>query len=177
MKAIRGAVNAFVIVAVVAIVALLAITVADVLGRMIFARPIVGATEICEILMAVMLTAIGGSLLAKKVVQVDVLMDAIPKKASIIVDTIVISISAVYCFAVGWATFLNSRYELNTKRVYTFLNIPRWPFLLLLALSFVIAGLATICFIVVLHQDKTEEKSVLDHADLAILEEVEKNER
>ncbi len=173
MKAIKSLAGIFVYIAVAAIVAMLMITVGDVIGRLIFARPIVGATEICEILMAVMLTAIGGSLLAGKTVQVDVFMDALPKKASLAVDTLMLLISVAYCFVVGWATFLNGQYASRTHRVYTFLNIPKWPFLMLLAFSFIVAGVATVCYILVLLRDKEKKKDLMDHADLTILEEAD----
>jgi TRAP-type C4-dicarboxylate transport system permease small subunit len=172
VKFIQNAINAFIYIAVAAIVIMLCITFADVVGRMIFSRPIVGATEICEILMAVMLTAMGGSLLAGKTVQVDVLMDTLPKRVSLKADSIVLIISAAFCLLVGVGTFLNGLFSKSTHRVYTFLEVPQWPFLLLLACSFVIAGIASVLYIRVIYANKDKERDVMAHSDLAILEDI-----
>jgi TRAP-type C4-dicarboxylate transport system permease small subunit len=173
MRLLKGIINFFVYIAIAAIAAMLVITFLDVAFRLTIARPITGATEICEILMAVMLTAMGGSLLAGKTVQVDVMLDAIPKNTALIIDTVTLIVSAVFCVFVGWATILNSFFSMQTHRSYTFIGIAQWPFLTLLGCSFIIAGIAVINFIIVLHQNKDRKKSVLDHADLAILEEIE----
>ena len=171
MKATKAVVNIFVFISVAAIVAMLGITVGDVIGRMIFTHPIVGATEMCEILMSVVLTAVGGSLIAGKTVQVDVLMDALPRKVSIKVDYGVLVISALYCFLAGWATIREGQYSMSTFRTYKFLKVAKAPFQFLLAFSFIVAGIAAIMFIVTLRQSKSDgsAKSIMDHSDLAIL--------
>ena len=176
MKIVKSIINVFTVISAAAIAGLLGITVADVIGRLIFLKPVVGTTEISEVLMAVILTAMAGTLLAKKTVQVDVLMDALPKKISRVIDTVTLAVAAAYCFLVGYATYLSSQSAQRTNRVYGFfLGIPRWPFMMLLALSFVMAGVAAIIFIVTLHQNKEdkkpEKKSLLDDAELTILKE------
>lgn len=173
MKPVKNVINAFTFISVAAVVVMLVITFVDIIGRLVFAKPVIGATEICQILMAVILTAMGGSLLARKTVQVDVLLDALPKKISLKIDTGVLTATVIFCFLVGYATFLNGQYALNTGRVYTFLKVPLWPFLMLLAFSFMVAGIATVFYIINLHKDKDKKKDVLDHSDLAILEEAD----
>jgi TRAP-type C4-dicarboxylate transport system permease small subunit len=173
MKAVRSVINIFIYIAVAAIVVMLAITFLDVVFRLLFARPIVGATEVCEILMAVMLTAMGGSLLAGKTVQVDVMLDALPRKASFTIDRIVLIITAAYCFLVGYSTILNGRFSMVSSRSYTFIGVPQWPFLMLLGFSFLLAGFATVLATIILCQNKNKTKNVLENADLAILQEVD----
>ena len=171
MKVIKTIINAFNYISIAAIVIMVVITFSDVLGRLVFIKPVVGATEYCEMLMVVMLTAMGGSLLARKTVQVDVLLDILPKKIALIIDTIVLVVCAAFCIFVAYGTYLNGLFALNVSRIYTFLKVPHWPFLMLLAFSFIIAAAATILFMIIMHNTKDKSKSVLDHADLAILEE------
>jgi len=171
MKPIRTVINFFVFLSVAAIILMLLITVGDVIGRRFFARPIMGATEICEILMSVILTAMGGSLLAKKTVQVDILLDALPAKVSRKIDYGVLAISAVYCFIAAYATIAEGRYSMDTGRLYIFLRLPKWPFQFLLAFSFIVAGISAVLFVIMVRQSRSDEKkeSIMDHAELAIL--------
>ena len=157
MKGGRVIINAFNYIAIAAIVAMLAITVADIIGRLLFTRPITGTIEFCEMLMAVMLTAMGGSLLAGKNIKVDVLLDALPKKIALKIETIVLFLTGIFCFFAFWATFLNGRYAYNTNRSYSNLGIPKWPFIMLLAMAFIIAGVVSLYFIVMLYKRKEED--------------------
>ena len=152
-----------------AVAVMLVLTFVDVVLRVAFSRPITGVTEICEILMAVMLTAMGGSLLAGKTIKVDVLIDKLPKTAGLCVDTLMLAGSAVFCVFVGIATIMRGQYSLSSGRIYIFIGMPQWPFLMLLGLAFFMAAIASIMAIILLFKARNKDKSILDDEEYAIL--------
>ena len=103
------------------------------------------------------------------------LLDMMPKRTALVVDTAVLSVAILFCVLVAYGTYLNGQFAMKVNRIYTFLQVPHWPFLMLLAFSFLVAGVATFLYIIVLYQnkDKGKEKNILDHADLTILEDTD----
>lgn len=151
MKVFRIIINIFMVVAAVATLAMLTIVVLDVILRYFFKAPIVGATEISQMLMVCILPALGGTILEGRMTQVDVLVERFPAPVRVVVDTIM-NIATIVLFALlTWQAFRLGVYEKGIGKVYSLLKVPEYPFLFLLAFSFAVAAIATtVCFVLYL---------------------------
>lgn len=144
MKVMKVIVNIFMVVAAVATLAMLFIVVLDVILRIFFKSPIVGATEITQMLMVCITPAIGGTILEHRMTKVDVLIEKFPKAAQVVVDTIMYVITIILFVLLTWRTFDLGIYTQSIGKVYSMLKIPEYPFLYLLAFAFAVSCVATI---------------------------------
>ena len=174
MNAVNRVINAFIFISGAGLVMMVVITVGDVLARALFTKALVGATEFCELLMPVLLTALGGSLLAGKTTKVDLVLDLLPKKVSLKIDTVVLCVCIFYCFMIGTRTIYAGRLAINANSSYVFLGVPKGPFIVLLGISFLVAAVAIVSCIQTLYKNKDKEVSVLDDPELDILSEEDK---
>lgn len=148
MKVMKVIVNIFMVVAAVATLAMLFIVVLDVILRIFFKSPIVGATEITQMLMVCITPAIGGTILENRMTKVDVLVEKFPKGVQVVVDTIMYVITIVLFGLLTWRAFDLGTYQQSIGKAYSMLKIPEYPFLYLLAFAFAVSCVATIVVLV-----------------------------
>lgn len=144
MKVLRVIINIFMVIAAIATLAMLVIVVLDVILRIFFKSPIVGATEITQMLMVCITPAIGGTILEGRMTKVDVVVEKFPKGVQVVVDTIMYVITIVLFGMLSWRAFDLGAYQRSIGKVYSMLKIPEFPFLYLLAFAFAVSCIATI---------------------------------
>lgn len=141
-------------VSVLASVLMLALIVLDVILRTFFKAPIVGATELIQMLMVCILAAVGGCIIENRNTRVDVILDLLPKKVAFIIDFAGYVISIAFFLLIAWQTFESALFSASFDIVYSLLGIPEYPFLALLAFSFLIGVAAT--FVVLFNHIKNK---------------------
>lgn len=85
------------------LLSMMGLTVCDVIGRYLFNAPIVGATELTEILLcAVIFLGLGAVSLAQDHVTVDLLTEKMPKRSEPLREALTGLLSAVILMVVSW---------------------------------------------------------------------------
>jgi len=124
-------------------------TAADVIGRYFLNRPIVGSFEIQAFLMAIV---IGFSLaicgVNKGHINVDVVLNVLPKRVRAVMDGISSFISIAFMAFLTWQTFRYVVILHQTNSVATTVPLPSWPFALAAAIGMTVFALVLLrdCF-------------------------------
>ncbi len=172
MKALRIVTKIFVYIAMAASLFMLGLVFLDVILRIFFRAPIVGATELSQMAMVCILPAMGGVILENRNTKVDVLVEKFPPKLALGVDVVTLVISIAYCALLGWQTIESSIFSKEFKVVYSLLRVPEWPFLVLLGCAFFVAAIAT--FVFMINRIRTRNQPAEEHMpELDILEEAD----
>lgn len=124
------------------------LSVADVLARNLFGHPITGATEIVQIFNVGTILAMGMGCLTNQNVSVDFVMDAMPKVPKHVVQIIVNLISICIFGIIIWRSVLTALDYSSKGYGYTLLNVPYWPFVIVVAIGF-LGGLAATIFMTI----------------------------
>lgn len=137
-KVLMGITEALSALSTLIVTAMLLLVVADVLLRTFFNMPITGATEITQMMMVGLILGFAKSCLGRDNLKVDFVADMLPKKVQFVLDVI----TSVLCIGVSillcWRTFENAMYTREKNLVYlTLTSVPKWVFVLLLAVGFI----------------------------------------
>lgn len=137
MKKIESVSHAINVVAMAVLLAMVLLTVADVVGRYFFNRPVTGTTELTE-LMVVVVGFLGLAWCAVKGAHltVDLLMSRLPPKFGAIVDIFTYSAGLVLCVIIAWRNFIEG---INVERLgYTtaLIELPEFPFYWVIGFGF-----------------------------------------
>ena len=140
MKWIEKAANLLVnfcsILAVGCIAGILLISVCDVILRGLFNSPIIGATEISQMLMVGAVLGAGGGILTDQNIQVDIVVNALPKRVQQILELFTVTLSIIIYALIAWRLFVESGAAIRFSRAFSLLGVPYYPFYWLLALGF-----------------------------------------
>jgi TRAP-type C4-dicarboxylate transport system permease small subunit len=133
------------VVAVTALAALGAITVIDVGGRYLFNRPLLGAIEMSEFLMAFL--SFGGLALAElrnSHITVDFFVRALPERVQALLEAVIALLGVAFWSFVAWRAGVHSMRLLNNGEVTANLMIPTWPFYLAVVVGCGLLALALV---------------------------------
>jgi len=112
---------------------LMLVTGADVVGRYLLHRPIVGVYEISELAMAsIVLLGWGNAQTKKSHIDIDLLYVRMPRGIRIILDFLIPSLGIVLFFFIGWQSINFVSDSISWHEVTDMLNIPVWIFKLLM---------------------------------------------
>lgn len=130
-------------IAAVVLTMMMALTGADVTLRYVFNRPIPGAVEITEFMMAIVV-ALGFAYCAlrKGHVRVDVVVSRLPKRAQAVMDTIANFAFLGLFILITWRTVPRAQAMIEASLTSYILFIPVFPFVLV-----VTAGSAILCLV------------------------------
>ncbi|MCF0228212.1 MAG: TRAP transporter small permease [Parasporobacterium sp.] len=120
------------------------LSVADVIARNIFGHPITGATEMVQIFNVGTILAMGMGCLTGQNVSVDFVMDALPNAPRHIITIIMNLITTAVLGIVVWRSIVTAIDYSNKGYGYTLLNVPHWPFVVVVAVGFFGGACATI---------------------------------
>ena len=124
--------------------AMMFLTAADVLMRYVFNRPIMGAFDITEYLMGMLVAStMAYCALKKRLVKVDLLSQRLPERMQSIIDSVTSLLGLGLFLLITWQAFVYIAVQYNTHVTSLVLHIPRYPFIGLMALGFV-------CFVLIL---------------------------
>ena len=123
------------IIAGVMIAVMMLLAVLDVVMRSVFAAPIIGATEIIQILNVGIVVALGAGTVANQHVTVDFVMDKMPKAPRFYIQLAVdvLNIAILVLLAVCSFQFMDKSQAQGYT--YSLLKIPEWPFVGLIAIG------------------------------------------
>lgn len=119
------------------ITAMMLLIVVDVVMRAFFNMPITGSVEITQMLMAGTILGFAKSCLGNDNLKVDVVMEHMPRTVQYVVDVVTSILCIGICGLLCWRTVANGLYSLEKGLSYlTLPQVPKWPFILLLAVGF-----------------------------------------
>ncbi|MFC1946195.1 TRAP transporter small permease [Chloroflexota bacterium] len=124
------------------LVAMMLLTVADVFLRYVFSRPIIGTTEITEMLMACMVLAMAWCAVERRMVKVELVMGRFSPRVQAIVDSITYLAGMALTAILAWQAIVGSLEAIELDFETFMLGIPLAPFFWILALGFTMLGMA-----------------------------------
>jgi tripartite ATP-independent transporter DctM subunit len=130
----------------VVLVAMMSLTTADVIGRYIFNRPLTGANEIAEFLQVVVVYfGVAYTAVQKGHVAVDILFKRLTQRVQTFLISFISLVGAVLFAVIAWESIVQSLVFRAAMRSSPLLEIPIWPFVLVVAfgsgiLSLVLLG-------------------------------------
>lgn len=117
------------------------IVTANVIGRYLFRRPLIGTVEIEEfMLLALVFFGIGYAQVKKRHVSISVLVDRLPSKAQFVINNITCLLSLIVFSLITWQSLVMAKRYWIKGVSSLFLEIPLSPFLCIVA-----AGCAVLC--------------------------------
>lgn len=115
------------------------LTAIDVMGRYFFNSPIIGAFEITEYLMVLLMAgAFAYTGITEGHVVVELVTDRLPKRTQAILLCITSFLSMALLTFITWQGFIYIGDNISSKVSSATLQIPSWPFVLILAIGFTI---------------------------------------
>ncbi|MFH0845497.1 MAG: TRAP transporter small permease [Pseudomonadota bacterium] len=137
MKGIKRAIQRFTLalsfVGMFLLIPMMLLTAGDVMGRVLWARPIPGAVEISNYMLAVfILLGIAYTHQVKGHVRVSILVSRLPHKVSFLVEVLGTLLSLFIIFILLWQGW---EVGIHERTVSDMLRIPQWPFRLLVSVA------------------------------------------
>ena len=146
---INAIVRTFVYIAMVILGAMMLLTVVDVAGRYLLNRPIVGSTEVTEVMMVTLaFFAMVWCTMKKVHIKLDLLTEYIPSTVQTISDIVFYLLGLVLFSCIAWQNFLMARDNWLAGHTSWVLNIPNYPFYFLVAVSCGMVAIVLLLFIV-----------------------------
>ena len=148
MRIVRSLSEWMIYVSILVMAALMLLVVADVLSTFVFSRPLTGTVEITEYMMVCLLIGMAPAAIAGQHVRVDAVITRFKPRVQAIME------SVLYIFCLGMAAMLTWRGLMQGLMVLSYhstssmLRIPRFPFYVVLVVSFAMLALATLFLLV-----------------------------
>jgi TRAP-type transport system small permease protein len=132
-------------IAVLALAALGVITVVDVGGRYLFNKPLLGAIEMSEFLMAFLsFGALALAELRNSHITVDFFVRALSERVQALLESMIALLGIAFWSFVSWRAAVHSVRLFNNGEVTSNLIIPTWPFYLSVVVGCGLLALALI---------------------------------
>lgn len=148
-KGIRATENVFLIVAVCMLLGMMFLGAGDVIGRYLFSRPLKGAMEGSQLLMAgVALLCWGYAQATKSHISIDLLLVRYPARARAIMNLAGLALTIVVFGLIIWQSVLIAVEALQQHRMLENLPLPLFPFKLMVPLGASILCLESIIQII-----------------------------
>jgi TRAP-type C4-dicarboxylate transport system permease small subunit len=123
--------------------ALMMLTFLDVCGRNLFNRPLVGASELTELMLAgVVFFMLPKVALHNRHIVIDLVDSVSSPKVVSVLNTIAAIASAAFFFLIGWQLFVLGQKAMGYADATPSLHIPIGPVIYLLAILAVVNGIA-----------------------------------
>lgn len=145
------------VLGVTALTAMMFLTAADVAGRYFFNRPISGALEVVEYLMAIIVPCcVAYCAQQRSHVAVELIVDHFPKKLQKVCHVFVTIPSIVFILVIAWQNYLYIFENYESSLTSAVLKIPTFPFVIPVALGMLIFA---VILIIQLFDSKSKEAS------------------
>jgi TRAP-type C4-dicarboxylate transport system permease small subunit len=148
VKIINSLSGVILYVAIILVVAMMLLTVSDVFLRYAFASPITGTTELTEFMMICLLLGMAPCALAGQQVRVDAVVRRLRPRVQAILDIILYIPGLGVVAILAWRGYEQSRRVLEYSANSTMLDIPKFPFYVVLIVSFIILFLAMVFLLI-----------------------------
>jgi TRAP-type C4-dicarboxylate transport system permease small subunit len=144
-KFIRSIIEASGIVGVIFLLAMMMMTVADVVLRYFFRRPIVGSVEISTLLMVcVVFLAIAWCALKDGHISVDIITSKLSKRGRAFLNGFDNLLTFALALIIAWRTFVEATSVKKMDVNSPLLGIPRYPFIFVTAFGFLLLFFAAL---------------------------------
>ena len=135
------------IAGIVLVVGMMLLTVADVFLRAAFNRPIVGSTEVTQLMLVTLsFLAIVFCTMRRSHVKVDILSNHLPSKVQLINDTVFLFLGLVLYWTISWNSFKEAKMLGESGHTTDILEIPVHPFYQLIGVCCGILGLLLLTY-------------------------------
>lgn len=135
------------VMACVMILGMMLLAVLDVVLRIFFKSPIIGATEIIQILNVGIVVALGAGTVRNQHVTVDFVMDKVPGVPRYYIQLAVDVLNIAVLALMSYCSFQLMRKSMEQGYTYSLLKIPEWPFVGLIAVG-LIGGILGVVYII-----------------------------
>lgn len=126
-----------------AVVAMMLITVIHAVGRYTIATPVPGIIELSGYLLVTAVFLIGAyAMLQKRHISIGIIVDRLSERKQAIIESVTFIISLIFIFAASWQTFFRASYIMKQGQASAILHIPNSPFYYMVAVGWVLFGLA-----------------------------------
>ena len=169
MKVIRilGLIATYICMILIALMMLL--MVSDVIARVVFTRPIPGATEWVQVMLVCCMTSLGASIMTGSMVEINMFTKRLKPTAQVALDIVMLVLSLVIIILIAIQQFRAGQRSMQNNIVWSSVKVPQWPFLWLFGFSYAVAALVVIMTIIrkiiSLAQGRAEEEVRLGSAD------------
>jgi TRAP-type C4-dicarboxylate transport system permease small subunit len=137
MKAINFLSRMASYIAMVTVGVIMMLTVTDVFMRYVFVRPLTGSIEMIEFMMVILILGIVPSAMENKHIRVDILMERLTPKGQKLLDAITIFVGSWLAVILGWRAFMACLFMIRNDVRSPTLDIPVYPFYVIMALGFI----------------------------------------
>lgn len=127
------------------IVIMMLLAVLDVVLRVFFSSPIIGATEIIQILNVGIVVALGAGTVKNQHVTVDFVMEKVPKAPRFYIQLAVDVVNIAILVLLTVCSFQFMEKSQVQGYTYSLLRIPEWPFVGLIAIGLLGGVVGVIC--------------------------------
>jgi TRAP-type C4-dicarboxylate transport system permease small subunit len=122
------------------------LTVVDVGGRYFFNHPITGTTEICRLMMVIIVfPSLAWAALGRLHVRVDILVTHLPRRVQAVFNAVTLLIALGTYFIITWRSFLESAV---VQRYTSLLGISFTPFYWIMSVGFAVFCIAIVVLII-----------------------------
>lgn len=139
---IRKITYAIMVISIVAFAGIMLLTICDIVLRLLFHSPIVGAYEIVE---RTMICGVFASFAYTQMVhghvQITLIISHLPRVVRFIILGLLAVLSGVVCFILAYAAQMQAGVALSSNYVTSMLKIPLFPFYWVEVISMVVLGL------------------------------------
>jgi TRAP-type C4-dicarboxylate transport system permease small subunit len=132
----------------VVLVAMMLLSVADVLLRAAFNRPIVGGTELSEFFMVCLALGTAWCVLSGRSIKMDMVVERFSVKVQAVIDSITYLLSLTVVGLMTWGTFKDALFSQNMGDQSTILRIPNYPTRYILAFAFFMLAVVILVLLV-----------------------------
>ena len=148
MKVIRLLCRIFTVLCMVFVSAMMLLMVAEVGYRTFFNRSIIGGTEWAQILLLLTMSSFGASVIANRQVKVNILTSRFGPKGQVILDIVILFLSALAIGALSAAQFGYTVKSYNQHLSYVNIPVPQWIFVAVFAMSYGVAAITALLLVV-----------------------------
>lgn len=148
MKVVRiiGVISTYICMILVALMMLL--MVSDVVARVVFTRPIPGATEWVQVMLVCCMTSLGASIMTGSMVEINMFTKRLKPRTQVILDVFVLFISLAIIVLIAVQQFRAGNRSMQNNVVWSSVKVPQWPFLYLFGFSYAVAAVVVIMTII-----------------------------
>ena len=144
-KIIRLIIEVSGVVGVIILVGMMAVTVADVIGRYFFRRPIIGSMEISiHFMVCVVFLGMGWCALNDGHIRVDIITDKLSKRGEALLDGFDNLATLIVGLIIAWRSYIEVLTVKEMDVNSPILGIPRYPFVFVTAFGFLLLFFAAL---------------------------------
>lgn len=135
-------------ISVFTITAMMLLAVLDVILRIFFKSPLMGATELIQILNVGIILSLGTGSITNQNVTVNFVLDKAPRVPRFVIEIIMDFVNAVLMLLIAWRSYVLMGNSIKFNNSYSLLRIPEWPFIILVIIGF-LGGFLGVVYIII----------------------------